>query len=433
MRSPFVLKSVFRRFGRYGFLATMIAFGILAVTLIQALTLGMRNNVIEGSARYLGGRFVLVARKESLKNDNLIEDSSKIESALALAGIHPWVTVKRETAIGQDQSLYFNGYSMPVRRMTGVDFRAEAEVFSKLEFISGGLSGMAASGGLIISKQMAERFGARKGDSMTFRLTNTKGCLTTAELTVRGIFKDASIFGYYTAYMDIEDLRRLRGDVPESIPTMGFYFSGPAGKTPTATQMNAALAAAGFDIFPWLNSRKDLESHKDSHWTGTKYVVLPVEKYIDTKVMDLISAIQLVSYLFLGMVLVIILVGMRNTTQIMTRRRTREIGTIRALGMSQGGAVRLVLGEALLVASIGFSLGVLATALILSALAFVPFSWSNGFDIFLSRGHLTWRFSLLFLGANYLSLTIMTLFGSLPAAMRAARITPAQALAAHDQ
>ena len=56
MRSPFVFKSVFRRLGRYGFLVVMIGFGIAAVTLVQAVTVGMTANVTEGSARYLGGR-----------------------------------------------------------------------------------------------------------------------------------------------------------------------------------------------------------------------------------------------------------------------------------------------------------------------------------------------------------------------------------------
>jgi putative ABC transport system permease protein len=410
----------------------MIGFGIAAITVVQAVTLGMEENVTEGAARYLGGRYIVVARSWNMDHENFIEDSSKVAAALASVGIQPRLTVSRENVTNSDQTLFFNGDSFKLRRIAGVDFRAERDVFSSLAFISGGFAEMYGTNGLLISVQVAERFAVRVGDGMTLRLKNRQGYIDSVELVVRGIFKDASIFGYYTCYVDRELLRKLVGDPEGSSSAMGFYFDGKEKPMAQAAELQRGLSLAGFELFPRLFDHNDLLALGGSSWIGTRYAVLPVEYYIDAKVMDLIHAIQTVSYLLLGMILLIILVGMRNTTQIMTRRRTTEIGTIRALGMTKGGSLRLVIGEAVLVASLGFLIGVAVTVVLLIGLQVIPFNWSDGFDIFLRRGHLTWKISLVFLSANYIALIVMTVAGALPAGRRAARISPVAAIAMQE-
>lgn len=432
MRQPFVWKSVVRRMGRYGVLVSMIALGIAAVTLVQAVTVGMTATVVEGSARYLGGRFVVIARRDHGYATNRIEHPDALVAALSDAGIQPSLVVRREVAGDNDPTLFFNGTSFRVRRVSGIDFAAEAAVFDQLAFSAGGPPTEAGGKGILISRQVAQRFGVRVGDELTLRLVNNAGFLDSATLVVQGIFRDASIFGYYNCYVDFEVLRSLLGEQPGSCNAMGFYFDDHAASAVRVAGMENALANAGFQLFPPLKSRSDLQSYWDKNWDGVRYGILPVENYIDDKVMDLIHAIQLISYLFLVLILLVIMVGIRNTTQIMTRKRFKEIGTIRALGMSRTGAQRMVLRESVLVASLGFASGLALAVLILLALQLVPLDLSDGFDIFLRKGHLSWQLSPLFIAVNYLALTLMTVAGSLPAARRAASISPASAIATND-
>lgn len=432
MRVHFILKSVFRRLGRYGFLVAMIGFGMAIVTLAQGVTAGMTRNVTEGSARYIGGRYVVVARRESMGSENYIPDPERISDALEKAGIHPFVEVRRQQSVWTGQELFYNGSSFKVRRVSGVDFEHEAPVFDSLSFIAGGFSDMKGSEGILISKQLAQRFGAQVGDEVTLRLMNRQGYIDSARLIIQGVFNDASIFGYYTCYVDFEVLRRLLGDPESSCRAMGFYFGGRESPDAMAAAIQAALSADGLQLFPNLRNRNDLEALGSSSWEGVRYGVLPVEDYIDAKVMDLIHAIELVSYLFLGLVLVILLVGIRNTTQIMTRKRFREIGTIRALGLNRGRTLRMVLGESILVASLGFLIGVASAVFILAFMQFLPLSWSDGFDIFLRKGHLGWRISAFSLLVDYCSLAFMTVVGALPAARQAASISPVAAMTTTD-
>lgn len=430
MLLPFIFKSVFRRLRRYRFLVMMIGFGIAAVTIVQSVTEGMAANVIEGSARYLGGRYMVIARKGP-STRNLVERPEEVLSALKDAGIEPRLVVKREIASDNSPTLFFNGESFEMRRITGADFKNESSVFSKISFTSGGYSAMPGSSGILISSQVAKRFGARVGDEITLRMYNLAGFLDSATLTIQGIFNDASIFGYYNCYVDFELLRKLLGDPEGVCMAMGFYFDGNEDTARTRTAIAAALASR-YPPFDKLESKNDSDIARILTWEGTRFGILPVEKYIDSKVMDLIRAIQAVSYLFLVLMLAMILIGMRNTTQIMTAKRTKELGTIRAIGLSRPRTRRMVTAESLLIASIGFVIGFVCALFVLLILQAFPFEWSAGFDIFLKRGHLTWSLSAPFLIIDYAALCLMTLAGSFPAARRAAAVEPAAAMTLHE-
>lgn len=432
MRVPFAFKSVVRRMGRYGFLVAMIALGIAAVTMVQSVTVGMGDNVIEGAARYLGGRWIVIGRRGVGSAQNHIEDPQAILEALEASGIRPSLVARREVAGDNKPTLFFNGASFLVRRVSGVDFEAEAAVFDRLYFEAGGYKGHKGSNAILLSRQVAKRFGLRLGDEVTLRLVNRAGYLDSGRFVVGGIFRDASIFGYYNCYVDYEVMRTLSGETGTACSSLGLYLADDSHPRATALALEAALEDSGFQVLQDVVDRAGLEALWRTRWEGDRYAVLPVEDYIDAKVMDLIKAIQLISYLFLAMILLVILVGMRNTTQMMTRRRFREIGTIRALGMSEGGATRLILGESLLVASLGFLAGLVLAILLLTGLGLVAFDWSDGFDIFLRRGHLSWSLSPLFLFANYLALAAMTVAGAFPAARHAASIPPAAAMTSTD-
>jgi putative ABC transport system permease protein len=61
----------------------------------------------------------------------------------------------------------------------------------------------------------------------------------------------------------------------------------------------------------------------------------------------------------LSLLTVIIAVGIMNTMYIAVRERTREIGTLRAIGMGRGGVLRLFLIEALALGLVSTTAGAL--------------------------------------------------------------------------
>ncbi len=111
-------------------------------------------------------------------------------------------------------------------------------------------------------------------------------------------------------------------------------------------------------------------------------------------------------------------VGMLNTMAMSVFERTREIGTLRALGWKGRRVVWLVLGEALALGVVGAVLGVLMGFLGLQALTLAP----------TSRGFVTSELppGTVWVGAAVA--LILSLLGGLLPAIRASRLEPTEAL-----
>jgi ABC-type antimicrobial peptide transport system permease subunit len=80
-------------------------------------------------------------------------------------------------------------------------------------------------------------------------------------------------------------------------------------------------------------------------WTGQKLDVTTWEDEISF-IQWTVTAITWLSYTLIGILLVIIVVGLMNTMWISIRERTREIGTLRAIGMQRERVLAMFMTEA---------------------------------------------------------------------------------------
>jgi len=127
----------------------------------------------------------------------------------------------------------------------------------------------------------------------------------------------------------------------ESFPRPGDQYVLVAG-TPALAAIDAALAA-----FP------DVEADTRAGW-------------VDTRVEGINMLLSLL-YVLLALSVIVSLFGMVNTLVLTVFERTREIGMLRAVGMSRRQVRRMVRGESVITALIGATLG-LPLGLLLAAL-----------------------------------------------------------------
>jgi putative ABC transport system permease protein len=111
-----------------------------------------------------------------------------------------------------------------------------------------------------------------------------------------------------------------------------------------------------------------------------------------------------------------------NTMFAAVKSRTREIGTMRALGFSQWDILLSFLGESLLLCTLGGAMGLLATL----PLNFLTIETSN-FSTFASVS-ITFRFGWLVAGVAMIMTLAMGLFGGMFPALRAVRLEVIAAL-----
>jgi ABC-type antimicrobial peptide transport system permease subunit len=127
--------------------------------------------------------------------------------------------------------------------------------------------------------------------------------------------------------------------------------------------------------------------------------------------------------------MLVIVVGIMNTLYMSIRERTREIGTMRAIGMSRGGVMRLFLLEAgglgLLASVLGAGVGAAIALGLNAARVKIP---SEAFQAILMSDTLLLALKPMNVVAAVAVITGVTCLAAIAPAWRAARMRPVGAL-----
>ncbi len=423
--SIMAVKNVRYRWKRYVFLLCALSLGFAMILILTGLSGGMTRNVNDAAIRRYGGNLFILGHQQSPYYTPVIRDHAALLTAVKEAGIDATLVVRR-THYYENGLIFFNGYSARQKVVAGIDWVSEERVFSGMEFLSGSQAGLSGSNGILISSVTAKELQARVGDDVLVEVDTVTGQRNTTTMVVKGVFKDASIFGAYTSYVDISVLNRLIGLSPDEYTILGIYLRNPGSAERASARLNAALSSA-VPMFAPVATQQELWTRLGERWTGVKYAVLPLNGYL-AEIEDLISAVDLGLYLLLVMMLAIIVFGIGNAYRVIVHERTREFGTMRALGMPRIGISRLIVFETLFLSVIGIAAGSVIGFFLLHVIGSVPAPRVPGFDIFLQKGRLGWHLAPLIFPLDALSVIVAVMIGGLIPARRATSVTPARAL-----
>jgi len=205
---------------------------------------------------------------------------------------------------------------------------ADAQAVLQLNFLAGGFEGLDAKG-ILYSADKATRDGLQVGDAVNVRLLDG----TTVALTVEGIFDD-DVFGNL-----IVDRTLFDG---QSLPLfdLSVFVRSSDGVTASGT---AALQAI-VDGYPTAK----LQTR---------------EEYINEQSKQIDGFLNFI-YALLGMSIFIAVIGVVITLWLAVYERRRELGLLRAVGMTKRQVRRSVLWESMITGVVGVVLGtVLGVAL----------------------------------------------------------------------
>ncbi len=419
------LKNLQYRWKRYASLFAALSLSFALILVLTGLSGGMTRSVNEAAMRRYGGSLFVLGHQQSPYYTPVIRDHAALLAAVKKAGIDATRCVRR-THYYENGLIFFNGYSVRQKVIAGIDWAAEQTAFSGMEFLSGGQSRMKESNGILISSVAAKELQARVGDDILLQADTMTGQRNTATMVVKGIFKDASIFGAYASYLDIDVLNRLIGLSPGEYTILGIYLRNPASAERAATRLHAALSKT-VAMFAPVETQQELWARLGERWTGVKYAVLTLDGYL-AEIKDLISAVDLGLYLLLVLTLTIIVLGIGNAYRVIVHERIQEFGTMRAIGMSRAGISRLVVFETLFLSLGGIVAGSLIGFLLLSSVSSLPAPQVPGFDIFLQRGRLGWHLAPIVFPLDAIFVIVAVMLGGLMPARRASSVTPGRAI-----
>lgn len=432
------VRNIVRQKKRTILLGGAIAFGVMIITLVGSLTSGLALNANTTLTSLLGGHVYVTGSEVSAsgRQVTLIREAAALEEALLSIEDQIDEIHFRSQAGGE---IIFGSSSEQIQ-LAGVDWNAEATLAESLDLIQGEVSDVRLADSIIVPEPLMEELGVVLGESVVVRLTSITGQQTVGEFVIRGTVADTGSFGLASGYVSRGYLNPIIGMTPEQYQRVNIGLSETTNVEQVARTLESELVLLGkLEVaeqetedgppgFVMGGMGFDSQIGEEDRWDGTRFSVTTINDTMEP-VLTIVNLLDQVALGLFVVLLAITMVGLLNTFRMILIERTREIGTLRAVGMQRNDVRNMFLYEALTLAVVGAVAGMILSTVLGAIGASIPFSSASlAFSIFLEGGTLAFPFNL----ANVISvlaiLTAGTLFSAYLPARQAARMRPADAL-----
>jgi len=283
---------------------------------------------------------------------------------------------------------------------------------------------------VVLPEQLALRLGAKAGDSVKVVSGSSKAG--------DPIVDRALVAGIWRAPQGSGDLVLWQEDAFQGARSFRSHLPGDTG----VAQVQAAAATLDSLLSPeWalMPRAKTTDDVKDQmrligarEW---KAPVVAVRTMYETgeQILKLAAALNMITLVAVLILFVVVLTGVVNTLRMTVRERTREIGTLRSLGMQASQVRRLFLVETGMLALFASLAGTALAAILMFALSRLTFSVEgNPLSILLVRGHLVFVPGVFATLGQILLVVGMAVVAAWGPSAQAAKLSPANALRHHE-
>ena len=416
------LKSIFYRRKQYLSLILVCFFGVGISLFSLFLVDGMLASLHYKARIYYGGDLQFIGENGWLY---LTQPEEIIES---IKPVFPddAVISKRFDLEANYAYFYFEGTGVRQRVLKGVDFNSERALFSTWKFVEGNADITEKDNSILISEPIAQMLQIHAGDSLTFLYQLSNGVINTHELVVKGIFRDTSLFGMYTSYMDIDLLESIVGFPVGWANRIVIFFKDGAPSNKEINIYQSKLEEI-YRMFPLVEDKKEFYNQMWSIEMPTYALIKLSANLQDVQI--LIDAMKLIAAFIIIMLVVIIVAGVSSTFRVIVMKRINEIGIYKAIGMKRQKIAGIMLTETMLLVTIGCIAGFILSLILTFLCRFINLSFVPAFDIFLSNGVLKPQISFVYFIIVSVIVIVTTAVAVLFAIRKSVRVSPCEALA----
>ncbi len=314
--------------------------------------------------------------------------------------------------------------------LAGVDVAREPAFRRVLHLSAGRLEDLAQPGAMLLFDGQAERLKAKVGDVLTLSAPTDRGVNNTADVRVVAIAHNVGLLSAFSAFIQGETLRQLYGLNTSTTGAIHLFLKDPAKAPAVASRLRTALADAGWRVMepdPQPYWMKLMQTVPSEDWTGQKLDVTTADDEMG-QFKQFILALRIVTLLLVIILMAVVVIGILNTLAIAIRERTREIGTLRAIGMQRSKVRWLILLETGLLGLGGTAAGALLAAATAAGLNALAIGIPESMQIFLAQERLTFLLRPGVIASYVLFLSAVTVVASVFPARRAARLRPITAM-----
>jgi ABC-type lipoprotein release transport system permease subunit len=314
--------------------------------------------------------------------------------------------------------------------LAGVDVAREPTFEKVIRPVEGRIADLAQPGAMLLFQGQAERLKVKVGDVITLSAPTSRGVNNTADVRVVVIARNVGLLSAFSAFIEQGTLWRLYGLKATTTGAIHFYLNRPDEAALVASRLRAALAEAGWRVMDpdaqpyWM---KLMRTVPGEDWTGQKLDVTTWEDEL-ADFRKFMFGVQVLTTLLVSVLLSVVIIGILNTLAIAIRERTREIGTLRAIGMQRRKVLWLFVLEAALLGLAGAAGGALVAALVAAGVNLRGIAIPESWQLFLVQERLTFLLQPRWILLHVALLVGVTTVAALLPALRAARLKPVTAM-----
>ncbi len=427
-------RNVFRQKKRSFLLASAIAFGMLSITLLNALTGAMATAVKTNFSTAIGGHVYITGEVISPRgySTSLIDQTAILDQVIKNLPV-PIMQVKPRS---NAQVQLVNGSAVTRTSISGIKLENEPTLFTKLRVMQGDMRALQQPGNIAIPLNRAKDLNVRLGDKVLVKGATNTGQQNLLEWTIVALFADQSSFGRSNSYASIVTVNNLLNIPADQYQQVNLVLQDLNHMATATAELNLALTREA-SIKPQDDDglvgpmRRMMGSNRtlvENPWQGTQFEVTNLDD-VTENVMAIVRGLDWVAKLIFVIMLVITLVGISNSYRMVLLERVAEIGNMRAMGAQANNVFRLFIYEAVILGMIGIALGLILALAGVATIESLNFADSRGpARMFTVAGHLPLMINMGSVLVSSALIMVMAMLAAYFPARGAARLDPAEAL-----
>ena len=432
------LKNLTRQKRRSLMLALAISFGFFIVTAIDGIASGAMKNLVEHIVQMNGGNVMVQGVKHQTGEDGeivkkyqfIIDEPEFIENVFLNSGIQYEYYACRTQSGG---TVIFNGKKVDTN-INGCNYQKETHLIDSFIVLEGNIEDIYKPYSLVITKKTADSLNVQIGDVVLYSTTTVTGQKNVAEFTVSLIIKDDSIMNSIMIYAPIESINETMEMKPNEYNCLSVFVENEK-QDYYAQQIEDAIRATGKPVTDRLQAKKEAPNNiagkirKQSINNLIPETIYAVASLNDAVPVlgQIVSIVHAVTTMILIVIMLIVMVGISNTYRMIMYERIKEIGTMRAVGMTGKQTGKLFTTEAVILSLIGAIVGVIVALIFMTCVCSIQINF-DAFSFFMKNNHLTYEISVGSMIGKYIIMILLTIIAVRGTSKSVSRLSPAQAL-----
>ncbi len=371
-------RSLFQHRMRSALLGGAIALVTAGLVLVTGMSVGIKSTLLTSATTLMSGHLNVGGFYKATASQSapVVTSFAKVEELITRDFPEIDYVVHR----GRGWAKLVSDTGSVQAGIAGINIANEPGMKKIIVVKEGNIDDLSRIDSILLFEEQAEKLDAKVGDRLTISAATFRGTNNTVDVTVVAVAKSVGMLSSFNCFVNEAQLRKLYQLNEETTGALQIYLKDIGQVKPVQERMRKTLAAAGYGMLDpdprafW--QKFDAVNHES--WTGQKLDVTNWEEETSfiKWIVDILSYFATLVILIL---VVIIGVGIMMVVWISVRERTREIGTLRAVGMQRGSVLAMFVTEGFLLGLFGTVVGTivgLVTTLVINAAQIgLPKSW----------------------------------------------------------